>query len=291
MKSKLLGLLPDVPIVVLGNLCIALAVVFFVIPNKILTGGTAGIAVVLNAFLGFNESTTIKILTYALFLIGAVILGKSFTVKTILSAIIYPILLSLLMYLYHTLPPKLFQVDTLTATICSGVLLGLGIGLVYKRNGSTGGMDIIPLIINKYTNINLSVLVMAVDGATVLLGVIAYGLEASIYGIISVWVCTYVINKTMLMGTQTVKQVNIISEKSDEIISKITSTLDRGCTIIDARGGYTKIKRDMLMVVVTLKQYPVLIEIIHSIDKSAFVIVTDINEVKGKGFTLKSEYL
>ena len=291
MKFNLRNYLLDIPTVLLGNLCIAAAVAGFVIPNKILVGGTAGVAVVVNAFLGVDEQITIRVLTYGLFLIGALILGKSFTIKTIVSAAVYPLLLTLVSWVYQMIPASLLQVDTLVATVCSGVLIGLGIGLVYRRNASTGGMDILPLIINKYTHIPLAVLVMAVDGATVLLGTIAYGLGASIYGVLSVWICTYIINKTMLLGTQQVKQVHVISRHSDAIIGKITSVLDRGCTIVDARGGYTKEKRDMLMTVVTIKQYPALIEVIHSIDASAFVIVSDINEVKGRGFTLESEYL
>ena len=291
MKFNLRNYLMDIPTVLFGNLCIAVAVVCFVIPNKILVGGTAGVAVVINAFTGIDEQIMIKILTYALFLVGAVILGRSFTIKTIVSAAVYPFLLSLVNRLYPLLPAALLEVDTLIATVCSGVLVGLGIGLVYRRNASTGGMDILPLIINKYTHLPLSALVMAVDGATVLLGTIAYGLSAAVYGVISVWVCTLVINKTMLMGTQKLKQVHVISPHSGAIIDEITSVLDRGCTIIDAKGGYTKEKRNMLMTVVTIKQYPALIEVIHSIDASAFVIVSDINEVKGRGFTLESEYL
>lgn len=286
MKVNLRGFLKDIPMVVLGNLCIAIAVVFFVIPNKILVGGTAGVSVVLNAFFGFNEEIMIKILTYLLFIIGAVVLGKSFTLKTLTSAIVYPILLTIVSAIFKVIPRDFFQVGTLIATICSGALVGLGIGLVYRRNGSTGGMDIIPLIINKYTNIPLHILLLIVDGITVLLGAIAYGFEASIYGVISVWICSYIINQAMLIGTQKLKQVYIISKNLDEINSAVTKELDRGSTIIKAEGGYTKEQFDMLMVVLTINQYPDLIELIHLIDPTAFVIVYDINEVKGRGFTI-----
>ncbi|MEG0592175.1 MAG: YitT family protein [Coprobacillus sp.] len=281
----------DVFFIGLGNLCIAIAVGIFVIPNKILVGGTAGVAVIINAFIAIDEELLIKILTYTLFAIGAVILGKTFIFKTIISAFLYPILLSIVGRIYEYIPLYVLEVDILIATICAGALIGLGVGLVYKRNGSTGGMDIIPLIIHKYIKIPLSTLVLIVDGLTVFLGIITYGIEASVYGVISVLVCTYVINKTMLMGTEQLKQVHIISNQRDQIMEGIFTELDRGCTVIEARGGYTNNKKDMLMVVITIKQYPSLINIVHNYDQSAFIIVSDINEVKGRGFTLKSRYL
>lgn len=132
---------------------------------------------------------------------------------------------------------------------------------------------------------------MAVDCFTVLLGVIAYGLQASIYGVISVVLCSFVIDKTILLGAKQTKQLQIISQESDLIRTKILEDLDRGCTIVESRGGYTNEKRDMLMVVVPINQYQTLIDAVHSIDPSAFVIVSDINEIRGRGFTIQREHL
>jgi len=292
MKNKSFDkILTDILVIFLGNLCIAAAVSFFVIPHKLLVGGTSGIAVAFNAFFGFPEELVIKALTYGLFALGAVILGKGFFFKTIASALMYPVLLTLTGVLYEKVPKELFMTDTLTAIICTGALVGFGIGIVYRRNASTGGMDIIPLIINKYTGIPLHLLLFMVDGFTVLLGVIAYGLQAAIYGVISVVLCSFVIDKTILLGAKQVKQVQIISEDSEQILEEILQDLDRGCTIVESRGGYTKEKRDLLMVVVPMNQYRKLIDVVHSIDKSAFVIVSDINEIKGRGFTLQREHL
>ncbi len=291
MKRNKYDILQDISMVLLGNLMIAVSTVCFVIPNKILVGGTAGLAVILNAFFGFQEELTIKILVYVLFMIGTIILGKAFALKTLISTICYPILLSLVSYLYTLLPIGLFQVDSFIASLCSGALIGLGIGLVYRKNGSTGGMDIIPLIIHKYTHLSLSGLVLMVDGMTVLFGAIANGIEAAIYGIISVWICSYIINQTMLLGTQKLKQVEIMSSEMDKINDMIHQKIDRGTTIMKALGGYTKKETHVLMVVIDTKDYPLLIDSIYSIDETAFIIVSDINEVKGRGFTIKSEYL
>lgn len=291
MKTNSLNeMIQDCIVILLGNLCIAIAVAFFVIPNKLLVGGTAGIAVALNAFWDIPEELVINILVYTLFIAGAIVLGKKFFLKTITSTIVYPVMLAMAGDLYNGIPKHLIQTDTLTSIICTGILVGFGLGIVYRRNASTGGMDIIPLIINKYTKIPLHILLMAVDGVTVLLGVIAYGLQASIYGVISVVLCSFVIDKTILLGAKKVKQVQIISQESEVILQKILADMDRGCTIMESRGGYTQEHRDMLMVVVPINQYQMLIDLIHDIDESAFVIVSDINEIRGRGFTLQRDF-
>ena len=280
MKNrKLSKILIDILVILMGNACIAVAVAFFVIPNKLLVGGTAGIAVAMNAFWAIPEEIVINVLIYTLFFAGALVLGRSFFLKTITSTIVYPVLLTLAGDLYEVIPKEYITMDTLTSIICAGVLVGFGIGIVYRRNASTGGMDIIPLIVNKYTGIPLHLLLLMVDGFTVLLGVIAYGLQASIYGVISVVLCSFVIDKTILLGAKQVKQVQIISQESERILTKILEDMDRGCTIVESRGGYTNEKRDMLMVVVPINQYQMLINVVHSIDPSAFVIVSDINEI------------
>ena len=286
-NKRLYKLLVDFLVILLGNLCIALAVAFFVIPNKLLVGGTAGIAVAINAFWAIPEEVIINTLIYVLFIAGAIVLGREFFFKTITSTIVYPVLLTMANNLHDIIPKHLIQMDTLTSIICTGILVGFGIGIVYRRNASTGGMDIIPLIVNKYTGIPLHILLMAVDSVTIFLGVLAYGLQAAIYGAISVMLSSFVIDKTILLGAKKVKQVQIISQKSDCILDKILADLDRGCTIVESRGGYTNEHRDMLMVVVPINQYQKLIDTVHDIDRSAFVIVSDINEIRGRGFTIQ----
>lgn len=290
-RNRLKKIILDILVILIGNLCIALAVAFFVIPNKLLVGGTAGIAVALNAFWAVPEEVVINVLVYSLFVAGAFVLGREFFFKTITSTLVYPVLLALATDLYKIIPIEYITMDTLTSIICAGVLVGFGIGIVYRRNASTGGMDIIPLIINKYTGIPLHILVMAVDCFTVLLGVIAYGLQAAIYGVISVAICSFIIDKTILLGAKQTKQVQIISQESDAILERILQDLDRGCTIVESRGGYTNQKRDMLMVVVPINEYQRMIDVVHEMDSSAFVIVSDINEIRGRGFTLSREHL
>lgn len=207
-ENKICKILLDFLVIILGNTCIAVAVAFFVIPNKLLVGGTAGIAVALSKLWGFPEETVIHVLVYALFIAGAIILNRDFIIKTITSTIVYPLLLTLVSELYEIIPVEYVTMDTLTSIVCSGVLVGFGIGIVYKRNASTGGMDIIPLIVNKYTGLPLHILLLMVDCFTVLLGVMAYGLQAAIYGVISVAISSFIIDKTILLGAKQTKQVS-----------------------------------------------------------------------------------
>ena len=237
-----------------------------------------------------NPELVINVLTVVLFLAGSLVLGKKFAAKTILSTICYPLLLTLLSYLAkHVIAPDTFIMDKYLATIYGGALMGIGVGCVFRTGASTGGMDIPPLIINKYTHIPLPTLVLIVDALTVLLGAAVYGLQAALTGILSVWVSSYMINKTMMIGGHDARNVMIVSNKHTEIMDRIHEVLERGTTILEATGGYSSEKRPVIMAVVSKKQLPELEHLVSHIDPEAFVIVMEANEVQGLGFTYEEE--
>lgn len=268
--------------IVLGNLAIAIGVSFFILPSNILSGGVAGIAVALEPVFHIEPRLVINGLTIGLYILGAVLLGKQFALKTFVSTIVYPLFITVLGIWFADVR---ITSNPLLASIYGGIFVGTGIGLVYRVGGSTGGMDIPPLIINKYTHIPLSSLVMMIDGLTVLLGAIVYGIEASMIGLVSVWVCGQVINKLITLGAREAKNVLIISEKHDEVIQQIYQQIDRGVTILDATGAYTQQEKPVIMVVLYKKQFIELNRVIAAVDPEAFVIVSDVNEVQGRGFT------
>lgn len=274
-------------LVVLGNLILAIGVGLFVLPNHILSGGVAGIAVALEPIIHIDPNTIINILTLCLFGVGTLVLGRKFLLKTALSSILYPLFLTIISQFEHTV----FITDNLLlASLYGGILIGLGVGLVFRTGASTGGMDIPPLIINKYTGIPLPTLVLVIDGLTVVLGALVYGIEASLIGIISVWVSSYMINKAITFGAHDAKNVMIISDKYEEIMDKLYESMNRGATILEGIGGYTGERRPVLMVVIVKKQFAELNRIITHIDPSAFIIVTDAREVQGEGFTYEEEF-
>ena len=276
----------DYGIVIIGNFLLAAGVVLFILPNDVLTGGVAGIAVALFPIFHITTDLMINALTIALFVLGALTLGKQFAIKTLLSTICYPVFISVLSSSVHAIE---ITDNQLLASIYGGVLMGAGVGLVFRTGASTGGMDIPPLIVNKITKWPLPTLVLVTDGLTVLLGALVYGVEAALIGIISVWLSSYVIDKTMMFGGQATKNVMIISKHQEEILQVIYQDLGRGATILEAKGSYTSENRPVLMVCVSKKQYPLLSHEISRIDPEAFVIVMDANEVQGYGFSYLEE--
>ncbi len=272
----------DIAMVVLGNIILAAGVSFFIVPNNILSGGVAGIAVALAPLCQISTTLLINGFTIVLFIVGFLVLGKQFAIKTLLSSVLYPSFLSL----FSIVAAKVvFTSDPMLASLYGGVLVGIGVGLVFRTGASTGGMDIPPLIIHKYTHISLSTLVLITDGLTVLLGLTIYGVEPALIGLISVWSTSYMINKTLLLGSSEAKSLLIISDQYEQILKQISEKLERGATILNASGGYRRDPRPVLMVVILKKQYPIVNRIITSIDPGAFVIIQDVNEVQGEGFT------
>lgn len=271
-----------IPFIILGNFILACGVAFFIVPDQILTGGVAGLAVIFAPIINVSETFLINVLTYILFIIGTIFLGKKFAFKTLLSTVLYPVFVTVLTQMtskmYITSNPML-------ATIYGGVCVGVGVGLVFKTGASTGGMDIPPLIIHKYTHIKLSTLVLITDSLTVLLGATLRGVEPALIGIISVYLSAVMIDRTMMIGMDQSKSLMIISDENEKILDRVMKELNRGATLLKAQGGFTKDDKDVLMLVISKNQFPVVNRMIQEIDPSAFVIVNDVNEVQGEGFT------
>lgn len=270
-------------LVILGNFIVAVGVGIFIIPNNILSGGLAGVAIALYPIFYIEPETMITILTAGFFIFGAIVLGKNFAVKTLLSAITYPIFLNLMS---TWMVGVVITENLILASIYGGVIVGLGIGLVFRTGASTGGMDIPPLVIHKYTNIPVATLVMITDALTVLLGVATHSIEAALIGILSVWASGYVINKTLSFGGESSKSIMIISDYHEILLERIHTELDRGATLINAVGGFSRDEKMILLVVIMNTQYPLLNKIVMNTDPNAFIIATDAMEVKGNGFTV-----
>lgn len=276
----------EIGTIALGNLVIAIGVTLFILPNNILSGGVAGIAVALKPIFNLPPAVVINGLTIGLYLLGILVLGKRFALKTMISTIVYPLFITLLTTYIGS---SQITENPILASLYGGICIGVGIGMVYRVGGSTGGMDIPPLVINKFTGIPLPILVMCVDGATVILGASIYGIEAAMIGLISVWVCGMVIDKVITLGGHEAKQVMIITEKRKEMMDAIFQEIDRGATLLHAHGAYTNQEKPVIMIVVYKKQYAQLNHIIAAVDPEAFVIVSDVNEVQGEGFTYQQE--
>ena len=273
----------NVLLILIGNLIVAFAVTCFIIPNDILSGGLAGIAVGLQPlFPWINTTVFISITTIILFIAGHFVLGKEFTKGTVLSTIFYPLELNLLSYVLKDIT---FTNNTILSSIYTGIFVGVGVGLVVRTGSSTGGVDILALLFRKIFHLPVHIGLMIIDASTVILGIATHSFEAAMIGLISVYITSVMIDKVVSFGGQKTKSVIIISKKYNEILDKITKELDRGATVLHGEGGYSRENKEVVLCVVENKQYPKLNQLVHEIDSKAFLVVQDAHEVKGNGFS------
>jgi len=278
MKSRFL----EIGVIVGGNLILAFATACFILPYNIVTGGVAGIAVVLEPLFHIPAQWSINGIMLVMFVVGTVCLGRTFAVKTVISSIAYPMFLNLILALPFSMPPDL---DPILASLYGGIFTGIGVGLVMRMGASTGGMDIPPLVIHKYTGLPLSKLVFVTDVLTVALGLVAYGINNVLVGLISVYTGSKMIDAALTFGAKRSKSLEIISSKYEQLLPYIHEDLYRGSTLIEAVGGYTNDKKKILLTAISANQYSSLMQHIYSVDNEAFIIVHDVLEVRGYGFT------
>lgn len=273
-------------LIVTGTFILTVSVEFFILPYRILSGGVAGIAVALEPFFHINTTLFANILTVVLLLVGGACLGKKFLMNTILSSLLYPVFTTLLEHFVGVVP---ITIHPMLASFYAGLLGGIGIGLVMRADASTGGMDVPPLILNKLTGLKVSTGVMITDGLTVLLGILAYDINAALIGLVSVFASTVAIDKVLSIGAgSNAKSVQIISDSWEEIAGAIQDELERGVTLIPGKGGYKQADKMVILCVVSGRQYNHLLEIVRRIDEHAFTITTDACDMHGEGFTYSS---
>ena len=268
--------------IILGNLIFALGIAVFVIPNGLILGGSTGLALSVQHFLGIDITITVAIINIVTFLAGLFILGKKFAATTLISTFIFPIFLN---YFKDLERFKNVTSDLLLASIFTALLVGTGVGIVLRVGASTGGLDIPAIILNKKKGIPIAVVLYAIDISILLSQMIFSNTEQILYGIIIVLITTMVINKVIVYGKNDF-MVTIISEKYLEISENIHNKIDRGTTFIDIQTGYKKNKQQAVMSVISKRELHSLNKLVQEIDPKAFIIINQVNQVKGRGFSL-----
>lgn len=274
-------------LVVLGNATYALAVKLFILPNDLMTGGTTGIALVINHYFnGVSISAFVLGFNILMLLVGLALLGKKFAFSTIVSSITYPLALELFDRLFGNV---VLTEDMLLNTIFAGLGIGVGLGIVIRNGASTGGMDIPPLVLNRYFKIPVSVSLYVFD-MCILLGQAVYNpLEGILYGILLILIYSVVLDKLMLMGT-TRTEVKVVSGHAEEIRKVILSEVDRGVTLLYGESGYLQQDTQVILSIVSNRELPQVEKLIHSIDPESFMIISRVSEVRGRGFSMSKEY-
>lgn len=269
-----------------GNTLYALAVALFILPNNLITGGTTGIALVFQNQMGIPVSVFVAIFNVVMFLAGAVVLGKTFALTTVLSTFYYPFILGVFERLFGGAG---MTDDVMLATIFAGLLIGAGIGLVIRSGASTGGMDIPPLILNKKLRLPVSMTMSVFDCLILLAQMLFANKEQILYGVLLVLLYTTVLDKVLMIGRNQM-QIKIISESYEVISEVIQKKLDRGTTLLHSEGGHMRQAAYTVLTVVANREISKVSEIVMAIDPNAFMIINQVSEVHGRGFTLGKEY-
>lgn len=265
-------------IIIIGTMISAVAFNIFFSPYYIVSGGLSGIAVLLNYLFNFDEALVIFILSVILFIVGFLFLNKEEMLKSFLGSILFP----LFIYLSNLILVKLnLQIDNrLLASIIGGVMFGFGLGIIYKEGYTTGGVDILTKIFNKYFHISFGVLTFLIDLVITFMGCIVFGLETFIYSGISIYVYSVMIDKVIL-GLSGNKSFYIITDKPNKVKKFIMEDLKHGVTILKGKGAYTGEERYILFVVIPTRDYYKLKDGLRNIDSKAFFVVSNSYEVGG----------
>ena len=264
--------------IVVGNAMYALTVVLFLMPSGLITGGATGIALAFNKVTGLSVSAILFVVNVVMLLLGWWVLGRRFALNT------------LFMALWERLLGNLVLTDDLVLnTVFAGFGIGISLGITIRAGASTGGMDIPPLVLNKWFHLPVSSTMMVFDFIILAAQAAFSPVRQSLYGVVMAIIYTVVLDKVLMLGT-TRTEVKIISAKSDEICAAIFAQLDRGVTILHGEGGYLREPESVLLSVVSNRQLPRLEKLAHAIDPTCFMIVSHVTEVSGRGFSLEKDY-
>lgn len=272
--------------VLAGTLILAFTVSAFMVPHGIIMGGATGMGLTISHYFPIDLSLIIFIVNAILFVLGAVVLGKKFALTTIISTFVYPTFLSVV----RQIPGVADMTDNIMlATIYGGALLGLGIGLIVRVGASTGGTDILALVFNKWFHIPVAALLYVVDFTVLGMQVFFSNSEQILYGILALILTTIVLNRVMLMGQSQI-QLFIITELYEEVKEKMLKEIDAGVTMVHIETGYGKKQQQGVLCVIPKRKLYSVKELVQMVDPKAFITITQINEVRGRGFTLERRY-
>ena len=281
LSTKLRQSPQDYFFIVLGAFVQALAMRLFLIPGLLVSGGISGLAQIIQYFTGWPIGVMVLLGNIPIFLLGWRYLGGIyFALRTALAIFAFSVFTDGLAYL---LPLEGITPDLVLNTLFGGVLLGIGLGLVYHGRGTSGGSDIIGRILNHYRGISISQAYLITDAIVVLAGGFAFNWEHALYGMIVIYVSGLAAELTS-EGSNVVRAAFIVTNKAEEITERIFKLLERGVTILPCTGGYTGDARPMLFCVIARSEVNILKDIASKVDPQAFMVIGQANEALGEGF-------
>ena len=273
--------------IIFGNALYSLAVALFLEPAGLITGGATGIALAIGRLTGLPVSGLLFFINLAMLVWGWVVLGRAFALNTLASSVLSPAFLALFEGMANG---RVLTEDIFLCTVFAGLGIGVSLGIVIRSGASTGGLDIPPLVLNKWFKLPVSATMLAFDIMVLLMQAVFSPMPQVLYGIVMVLIHTIVMDKMLMMGASRT-EVKSISSQSDAICAAILEQLDRGVTILHGEGGYTHESSAVLLSIVSNRELPRLEKLAHSIDPTCFLIVSHVTEVSGRGFSMDKDYL
>ena len=281
-RSHFLSLL----LVLLGNTVYVFAVKLFLLPADLISCGTTGIALTVNHLFGIPLSAFILTFNIAMLILGWWILGRQFALTTVVSSLFYPVALEIL---DRTMGTVQITDNMLLNVLFAGMGLGLGLGIVIRSGASTGGMDIPPLVLRKLFRIPVAASLWAFDFLIMLTQMTYHEMEDLLYGILLLIAISASMNKVLLLGTSKT-EVKIVSPKATQIRDAILTKVDRGVTMLHAEGGYMRLNTEVILSVISNHELVKVEHLARDIDPTCFMIVSQVTEVWGRGFSHSKDY-
>ena len=285
-KHTLLNKVRPIILILLANILYACTVKFFLIPANLISSGTTGIALMVNHFTGMDMSVFILLFNIAMLVVALFILGKKFVLTTIMTSLLYPLFLSILDNLVGDYS---ITDNTLLNVLFSGMGLGIALGTVLRQGASTGGMDIPPLILQKFFRIPIAVSLYVFDFIIMLSQMFYHKPEDLLYGILLLIVTSVTLDKMLVLGTSR-SEIKIVSRQYERIRRAILTDLDRGVTILYGRSGYLCNDTEIVLSVLSNREVHKVQKLAKDIDPECFMTVTKVSEVMGRGFSLDKKY-
>ncbi len=282
MKGKLLR----IGTIILGNVFVAFAVSTLVLENQLISGGVTGLGIVTNHYTGINISLIVGIINVLLFLLGLFFIGKKFALSTLISTFAFPVLLEFFNTnaIFHN-----YCQDTLLAVVLAGCLVGIGVGLMIRSDASSGGMDIIAIILNRKLGIPVFIMVNVFDFIILCMQATFSNPTKILYSIVLVFVTSFMLNKTLTKGSKMVQLV-VISDCHEMIKKMIIEEADAGVTSLYSQKGFNETDTKTLLTIIPPVKLTKIKEQIKLIDPVAFMVVAMVDEVSGRGYTLERHH-
>ena len=281
-RSKVTSLL----LVLLGNIIYSFAIKLFLLPAELISCGTTGIGLVVEHFLHIPLSGFIFVFNMVMLTIGWLILGRKFAMTTLLSSLLYPIFLEIL---NQTIGDFHVTDNLMLNAIFAGIGLGGSLGIVIRAGASTGGMDIPPLVLKKFFGIPVPMTLWIFDFTIMSAQMMFHEAEDLLYGVLLLITISITLNKMLTLGTRKT-QVMIISNEHQAVRQAILSKVDRGVTILHGEGGYGGDQKEVILTIVSNSELPKIQRVAREVDPSCFMVINQVNEVWGRGFSISRTY-